>query len=63
MANPQPLYVKNGDSYVEYPVESNAKYIKSKFVDALSALGVDITDEQLDDILETQFGGTGIRQL
>lgn len=63
MTNQQPLYVKKGDQYIEYPVESNAKYIKSKFVDALSAVGVDITDEQLDDILETQFGGTGIRQL
>jgi len=35
-------------------------YVKFKLIEALSSIGVDITEDQLDDILETQFGGVGI---
>ena len=61
--NQKPLYIRENGKYVEYPIEKNITYIKFKFLEALSSIGIDITQEQLDDILETQFGGTGILQM
>ena len=63
--NPKPFYVNNSSKrgYVESSVEDNLPYIKFRLVEALSAVGIDISVDQLDDILETQFGGTGILQM
>ena len=36
------------------------KNIKFRLTEALSAVGIDVTVDQIDDILETQFGGTGV---
>lgn len=61
----KPLYVyqKNKGGYIEVSIENSLPYIKLQLIEALSSIGVDITEEQLDDILETQFGGIGISQL
>lgn len=60
-----PLYVysKEKKGYIEVSIENNLPYIKNSLVEALSAIGIDVTEEQIDDILETQFGGMGILQL
>lgn len=57
------LYIKHKGVYREVSIEDNIQYIKSRLVDALSAVGIDVTIQQIDDILETQFSGTGIYQL
>jgi hypothetical protein len=51
------------DIYREASLEKNLSLIKFRLSEALSAIGSDITTDQIDDILETQFGGTGILQL
>lgn len=63
-ADRRPLYLwdKGEQKYREVSVEDNMPYIKFRFVEALSAVGIDISVDQLDDILETQFGGTGPMQ-
>lgn len=63
--NPKPFYINNGSKhgYVEASVEENLPYIKFRLVEALSAVGIDISVDQLDDILETQFGGVGILEM
>lgn len=59
--NRSKIYKK--DVYVASSIEDNIGYIKFKFVEALATVGIDITTDQLDDILETQFGGTGILEI
>ena len=60
----KPLYQKiEGDKYIELSVDNNAPYMKMMLCESLSALGIDISVEQLDDILETQFAGTGVQEL
>lgn len=62
---PKPFYVEvpEAGGYVETSIDDNIPYVKNKLVRALSAVGLDVTVDQIDDILETQFGGTGILQL
>lgn len=66
-----PFYVKDAkrsksykkDVYVEASIEDNIPYIKYKLIEALATVGIDITTDQLDDILETSFRGTGISEI
>ena len=51
------------DVYAEVSIEDYLPYVKSRFVEGLSTVGIDITVNQLNDILETQFGGIGVREL
>lgn len=63
--NQKPLYLWDDKekTYREVSVEDSMAYIKFRFVEALSAIGIDISIDQLDDILETQFAGIGPMQL
>ena len=63
--NQRAFYVYNGEKhgYVEASIEDNLSYIKFSLAEALSSVGIDVTVDQIDDILETQFGGTGILQI
>ena len=63
--NQKSLYINDNSvhGYREVSIEDNMPYIKFRFVEALSAVGIDITVDQLDDILETQFNGTGILEM
>ena len=66
--NQYPFYLrderyKDSIVYREASLEQNLLHIKFRLVEALGAIGIDVTIDQIDDILETQFGGTGILQL
>ena len=59
-----PLYIRDDDgNYKEYSIEENMPHIKFKLTEALASIGMDVTVEQIDDILETQYGGTGILEM
>jgi hypothetical protein len=59
-----PLYIREDDgNYKEYSIEENMPHIKFKLTEALASIGMDVTVEQIDDILETQYGGTGILEM
>ena len=61
----KPLYLKDDSrhGYRQVSVEENMPYIKIRFAEALASVGIDVTVDQIDDILETQFKGTGPLQL
>ena len=59
----KPFYYQYNDKWYEGSIEDYLPYIKYSLTEALSAIGIDVTTDQIDDILETQFGGTGIMQL
>ena len=63
--NQRPFYIKDNSKYGyrEVSIEDNMPYIKFRLVEALSSVGIDVTVDQIDDILETQFGGTGVLQM
>lgn len=63
--NQKPFYINDGSKhgYREVSIEDNMPYVKFRLVEALSAVGIDITVDQLNDILETQFNGTGILEM
>lgn len=63
--NQKPLYIKDDSAhgYREASVEDNMTYIKFRLIEALASVGIDVTIDQIDDILETNFNGTGPLQL
>ena len=61
----RPFYIYDDSvhGYREVSIEDNMPYVKFRLAEALSAVGIDITVDQIDDILETQFNGTGVLQM
>jgi hypothetical protein len=53
--NQRPFYIKDDSKYGyrEASIEDNMPYIKFRLVEALSAVGIDMSVDQIDDILET----------